>query len=432
MSRDNPFLSLRFLRPKPKDGSCSETSLSDGHAAERCGQREWEDFYRSRWQHDKTVRTTHGVNCTGSCAWDVHVKNGMIVWEVQATDYPGCGAAMPDHEPRGCPRGATFSWYTYSPVRLKYPYIRSALVDMWRKALDEHKDPVYAWRSIADDPEKVKAYQKVRGKGGLVRVSWDEAATLVAAALVHTIQKYGPDRVFGFTPIPAMSMVCYASGARFLSLIGGSMISFYDWYADLPPASPQIWGDQTDVPESADWYEAAYMLVWGTNLPMTRTPDAHFFTEARYRGTRVAAVAPDYAEYVKFADSWLPARAGTDGALAMAMTHVIFKEFYLDRASEYFTQYAKSYTDLPFLVRLDKDDADDTDGWLPGRFLRAADLGISMNNAEWKPMCWDGQTDKAVIPNGGIGFRWGEQGRWNLHQVDAQTDAQIDPCLSFA
>jgi nitrate reductase alpha subunit len=432
MSRQNSFLSLRFLRPKSRDGSCRETSLSDGHAAERCGQREWEDFYRSRWQHDKTVRTTHGVNCTGSCSWDVHVKNGMIVWEVQATDYPGCGAAMPDHEPRGCPRGATFSWYTYSPVRLKYPYIRSALVDIWRRTLEEYKDPVSAWQAIADDPEKVKAYQKVRGKGGLVRVSWDEAATLVAAALVHTIKKYGPDRIFGFTPIPAMSMVCYASGARFLSLIGGSMISFYDWYADLPPASPQIWGDQTDVPESADWYEAAYMIVWGTNLPMTRTPDAHFFTEARYRGAQVAAVAPDYAEYVKFADTWLPARAGTDGALAMAMTHVIFKEFYLDRASAYFTQYAKSYTDLPFLVRLDQYEADDSDDRIPGRFLRASDMGISTSNAEWKPMCWDAGSDKAVVPNGGIGFRWGEQGRWNLHPVDAQTDARIDPCLSFA
>jgi nitrate reductase alpha subunit len=61
-----------------------------------------------------------------------------------------------------------------------------------------------------------------------------------------------------------------------------------------------------------------------------------FYTEARYRGARVAAVAPDYAEYVKFADTWLPARAGTDAALAMAMTHVIVKEFYVDRTGALF------------------------------------------------------------------------------------------------
>ncbi|MBE0583804.1 MAG: nitrate reductase subunit alpha, partial [Desulfofustis sp.] len=313
---------FRFFRPRGADNECREEKTGDDWAVKRCNQRGWEHFYRDRWQYDKKVRTTHGVNCTGSCSWDVYVKNGIIVWETQRTDYPDCGEGFPNHEPRGCPRGATFSWYTYSPVRVKHPLVRSSLLQLWQEALAAHVDPVKAWQSIMTDPEKRRRYQRDRGKGGLVRLSWDEASTIIAASLIHTIQQYGPDRIFGFTPIPAMSMVAYAAGARFLSLIGGSLISFYDWYCDLPPASPQIWGEQTDVPESADWYESTYMIVWGTNLPMTRTPDAHFFTEARYRGARVAAVAPDYAEYVKFADTWLPARAGSDAALAMAMTHV--------------------------------------------------------------------------------------------------------------
>ena len=54
--------------------------------------------------------------------------------------------------------------------------------------------------------------------------------------------KYGPDRNVGFSPIPAMSMLSHAAGSRFMQLMGGPMLSFYDWYADLPPASPQIWG----------------------------------------------------------------------------------------------------------------------------------------------------------------------------------------------
>ena len=271
------FLSaLHFFRPRGDRYGCHEEKTADDWGEIRCGQRKWEDHYRRRWQYDKKVRSTHGVNCTGSCSWDVYVKNGILVWETQRTDYPDCGAGYPNHEPRGCPRGATYSWYTYSPVRLKYPLIRSSLLEMWRAAIKAQSDPVAAWSSIVDDPDQRRRYQKDRGKGGLVRVSWEEAATLVAASLIHTIRKHGPDRIFGFTPIPAMSMVCYASGARFLSLIGGSMVSFYDWYCDLPPASPQIWGEQTDVPESAEWYESTYMIVWGTNIPMTRTPDAHF------------------------------------------------------------------------------------------------------------------------------------------------------------
>jgi len=152
-----------------------------------------------------------------------------------------------------------------------------------------------------------------------VRCDWEEANELIAAATVHAIREYGPDRVGGFTPIPAMSPVSFAAGSRFLSLIGGHTTTFYDWYADLPPAAPQVFGDQTDVPESADWWDASYLVIWGTNLPITRTPDAHFMTEARYRGQKVVVVSPDYSDHVKFADDWLPAQPGTDGALAMAM-----------------------------------------------------------------------------------------------------------------
>ena len=428
MSAESFLSKLRFLRPRGKNHACREETVSNGWGEIRCGQREWEDFYRQRWQYDKKVRSTHGVNCTGSCSWDVYVKNGIIVWETQRTDYPTCGSGFPNHEPRGCPRGATYSWYTYSPVRLKHPLMRSTLLALWREALAAHPDPVAAWRSIVADESKRKSYQVERGKGGFVRVSWDEAAMLVAASLVHTIQTHGADRIFGFTPIPAMSMVCYASGARFLSLIGGVLASFYDWYCDLPPASPQVWGEQTDVPESADWYESSYMIVWGTNLPMTRTPDAHFFTEARYRGARVAAVAPDYAEYVKFADTWLPAKAGTDAALAMAMSHVILKEYYIERQSEYFSAYAKSYTDLPFAVVLEEHQGE----FKAGRFLRASDLGHTSNNAQWKTVLFDATSGRFVVPNGSIGFRWNEEGRWNLNLEDSITDAAVDPLLTFA
>jgi len=87
-------------------------------------ERKWEEFYRNRFQHDKRVRTTHGVNCTGSCSWEVFVKNGVVTWELQATDYPSLEAGLPPYEPRGCQRGISFSWYLYSPIRVKYPYAR--------------------------------------------------------------------------------------------------------------------------------------------------------------------------------------------------------------------------------------------------------------------------------------------------------------------
>ncbi|WIY07493.1 nitrate reductase subunit alpha [Amycolatopsis mongoliensis] len=391
----------------------------------KIGGRQADEFYRDRWSHDKVVRSTHGVNCTGSCSWKVYVKDGIITWEAQQTDYPSVGPDRPEYEPRGCPRGAAFSWYTYSPTRVRYPYVRGVLLEMYREAKARTGDPVEAWAEIVEDPERARRYKAARGKGGLVRATWDEATELVAAAHVHTIKRYGPDRVAGFSPIPAMSMVSHASGARFVSLLGGSMLSFYDWYADLPVASPQVFGDQTDVPESGDWWDAGYLIMWGSNLPVTRTPDAHWMAEARYRGQKVVAVAPDYADNVKFADEWLPARPGTDGALAMAMGHVILREFFAEKQVPYFTDYVRRYTDLPFLVRLEGRE----NGFVPGKFLTAADLDghAEAENAAFKTVLLDSATGEPVVPNGSLGHRFGEQGagRWNLELGDVVPELSL-------
>ncbi|AIM17227.1 nitrate reductase subunit alpha [Neobacillus sp.] len=390
--------------------------------------REAEGYYRERWQHDKVIRTTHGVNCTGSCSWKVHVKDGIITWETQQTDYPTTGPDMPEYEPRGCQRGATFSWYIYSPIRVKYPYIRGELLRLWQEARKKHSDPVQAWKSIAEDPVKRKSYKTARGKGGYVRATWDEIYELISAQMIHTIQEYGPDRIVGFSPIPAMSMVSYASGARFINLIGGNLLSFYDWYADLPPSSPQVWGEQTDVPETSDWFNSTYLLIWGSNVPQTRTPDAHFMVESRYKGTKVVCISPDYAEFVKFADNWLPVQAGMDGALAMGMTHVILKEFYVDNQTKFFEDYVKQFTDLPYLITLSKEG----DHYVAGRFLRASDIGMQTEYGDWKTIVWDQKSGKLAIPNGSMGHRWEGKGKWNLEMRDSENQVDdLDPMLTF-
>ena len=257
----------------------------------------------------------------------------------------------------------------------------------------------------------------MRGIGGFVRATWDEVNEIIAAANAYTVKTYGPDRVFGFSPIPAMSMVSYAAGARYLSLIGGVCMSFYDWYCDLPPAIPQTWGEQTDVPESADWYNSGFLILWGSNVPQTRTPDAHFYTEARYKGAKRVVVCPDYSEASKFADLWLSPKQGTDSALAMAIGHVILQANSTSTGRPSISAItARQYTDMPMLVRLVKrGDA------LCARALRARlrfrhgarrdqqsrmeDRRLSMRPAA-----------RSSCRNGSVGFRWGEKGKWNLEE----------------
>jgi len=391
---------------------------------------QWEEFYRNRWQYDKVVRTTHGVNCTGSCSWMVHVKDGIAAWELQAYDYPQFDHTIPNHEPRGCARGISFSWYLYSPLRVKYPYVRGALLDRWREARENYADPVDAWQSMVENPPTRASWTKRRGMGGFRRASWEQVIELIAASTIYTAKKLGPDRIIGFSPIPAMSMISYAAGTRFLSLLGGVALSFYDWYCDLPPASPQVWGEQTDVHESADWYNASYIVVAGSNVPMTRSPDAHYLSEARYRGAKVVVMSPDYSIASKFADAWLPVAQGQDGAFWLALNHVILKEFYQERQVPFFQDYLKRYSDLPFLVKL----SEEGEGiWRPGEFLRAEELerARELEHAGWI-LCVADRAGAVRIPKGSIGSRWSKkQGDWNLDLVDLLDGGEIDCSLSF-
>ncbi|WP_374316596.1 nitrate reductase subunit alpha [Aquabacterium sp.] len=418
-------------------------TFSNGHGVTTGEDRTWEDAYRARWQHDKIVRSTHGTNCTGSCSWKIYVKGGIVTWETQQTDYPRTRPDLPNHEPRGCARGASYSWYLYSANRVKYPMVRGELLKQWRAARTVAKTPVDAWANLVENTEGRRAWQRERGMGGFVRSTWDEVNEIIASANVYTIKKHGPDRIIGFSPIPAMSMISYAAGSRYLSLIGGVCMSFYDWYCDLPPASPQIWGEQTDVPESADWYNSTYIIAWGSNVPQTRTPDAHFFTEVRYKGAKTVAVTPDYAEVSKLADLWLHPKQGTDAAVAMAMGHVILKDFYFGEGAQarsaYFDDYARRYTDMPLLVQLKEQTLPDGRQILvPDRYLRASDFNNHLkqqNNAEWKTVALD-QDDKIVLPNGSIGFRWGaderpDKGLWNLESKEAMGGEQVKLKLSL-
>ncbi len=392
--------------------------------------RAWEQFYRNRWQHDKIIRSTHGVNCTGGCSWNIYVKNGIVTWEMQALDYPLLQDGIPPYEPRGCQRGISYSWYLYSPIRVKYPYMRGALMDLWREARARHNDPVDAWAALMADPEKRARYQRARGKGGFRRTTWDEALELIAASNIHTIKRYGADRIFGFSPIPAMSFLSYAAGARYLQLLGGVNLSFYDWYCDLPPASPEIWGEQTDVAESADWYHSKFIAVMGSNPNMTRTPDCHFLAESRHNGTKLVVLSPDFSQVSKYADQWIPLHAGQDGAFWMAVNHVILSEFHVAKPNDYFINYVRRYTDAPLLVRLEKTES----GYRPGQYLRAAEIERyrDATNGEWKFVVADGSSGELRMIGGATGHRWDpDQGHWNLLPRDPTDGAELHPQLSL-
>ncbi|MDV2887634.1 hypothetical protein RYX45_20895, partial [Alkalihalophilus pseudofirmus] len=99
---------------------------------------------------------------------------------------------------------------------------------------------------------------------------------------------------------------------------------------------------------------------------------------------------------------------------------------YVDQETPYFTEYAKQYTDLPFLVLLDKKKG----GYRSDRFLRASDLSDEHQLGDWKTVVWDENSNRPVIPNGSQGFRWDEGSRRNL-DLTLENGTVINPKLSF-
>ncbi|MEK6699262.1 MAG: molybdopterin-dependent oxidoreductase [Nitrospirota bacterium] len=312
--------------------------------------RGWETLYRDLYTYDYTARSTHSMNCTGSCTWKVFVKNNIAFKEEQYADYPAINSVLPTYNPRGCQKGANFIEYVYGPQRVKYPLIRTGL----------------------------------RGEGKWRKATWAEALSLIASKITSNISANGPDSVFFYSAIPAKHFVTFAGGARLANLTGAVMCSFYDWYCDLPPGEPITWGEQTDACEAADWVNSKYLILWGANLLETRIPDAHFMTEARMRGTKIVAIFPEYNPVSTHADIFVPVKPGTDAALALAMAYVIVNENLYDAA------YVKQFTDFPMLVRTDNK-----------KFLRESDM-LSGGSAD-KLYLWDTATAKAVLAPGTLG-----------------------------
>ncbi len=283
------------------------------------------DLYRKQWQWDRVAAGTHlRVNCISACAFDLYVKDDVVLREEQAAIYGQSSPDVPDFNPRGCNKGACFSELMYAPTRIKYPLIRVG----------------------------------ERGSGRWKRISWDEALDKVAGAIVQNAAEHGPESIVfdhGTTNVDFGP----GTGAelRLFSLLRSTMLDSWAGVGDMPMGAVQTWGMFNVEGTSDDWFRSDYIVIWAGNPVVTRIPEAHFLHEARYRGAKLIIVAPDYSPSAIHADLWVPISPGEDAALAMACAGVIVEEGLFDEA------YIREQTDLPFLVREDT-----------GQFLRQTDL----------------------------------------------------------
>ena len=280
----------------------------------------WADAYRKKWTWDKVAWGSHSVDCyPGGCPWRVYVRDGKIVREEQAADWTPVEAGIPDMNPMGCQKGASWSHCHYSPDRVTEPM----------KRVGE------------------------RGDGKFVPVSWDEALTDIANSILDAIEDQGPESILTpLTPEPGA-----APARQFALALGTPTTDGNAEFQDFSPGLHVTFGLFNPTASMDDWFLAELTLIWHANPVYTNIHWYHYLAEARYNGGEVVTIAPDYSPSAIHADYHVPVRIGTDAALALSMCKVIID------AGLYKKQFVQEQTDLPLLIRKDT-----------GRFLRGTDL----------------------------------------------------------
>ena len=272
---------------------------------------------------DRVVKGTHPTDCWYGmyCNYNLYAKDGVVLREEVAANYPPRGEA-PDFNPRGCQKGVCYSHRMYDPTRIKSPLKRLGK----------------------------------RGEGRWQRVSWEQALDEIAAGLLDVLVREGPEGVHEGRGSQWSRSNTFAASS-FFDVLGVSRIDVSSEEGDDHQGAAVTFGKAVFSQSADNWFYADLILLWGANPAYTHIPNFHFLAEARYNGSKVIAISPDYNASAIHADLWVPIRIGTDAALALSIAQVILEE------KRYNEPFIREQTDLPLLVREDT-----------RKFLRESDL----------------------------------------------------------
>jgi len=333
----------------------------------------WDDLYGDKWVWDKVSWGSHNNQCLpASCSFRVYSKNGVVWREEQTARSRASGPDYPDFNPSGCQKGCGFHNLLTSPERLRYPM----------KRVGE------------------------RGEGKWQRVSWDEAITEVADAILDAHQEYGPRAFTIDAPHVHAGSVAYAGHSRLSYMMAGTTVDLNTAIGDDHKGNAHVFGSMRNGFSADNLYDAELIIMSHSNWAYTAPPMWHFITEARYNGTETVLMSPDFSPSSVGADIHLPVKPASDAAFWLAVCQVIIEEDLVDM------EFAREQTDMPLLVRKDN-----------GKFLNA-----EMIDGGRGDQCYFYDLDKQIIvaaPRGTLAYNGNQamQGEWSVTLGDGSKAA---------
>ena len=293
----------------------------------------------------------------------------------EAVDLLGNGTSH-RWDPRVCQKGLALTRRFYGDRRVNGTMVRAGYKkwydDGFPRGKDGRPDESYfnrardEWIRMSHDEAAVivaaalkniaETYTGDEGKRKLKEQHYDEATIEATQGVGTQVMKFrggmpllGMTRVFGMYRM-ANSIALLDSHIRGVGpdkAMGPKGFDNYSWHTDLPPGHTMVTGQQTVEFDLNSVEQAKTVVVWGMNWITTKMPDAHWLTEARMKGTRVVVIACEYSATATKGDDVLVVRPGTTPALALGFANVIMQENLYDK------EYVQQWTDMPILVRMD-------------------------------------------------------------------------------
>ncbi len=275
--------------------------------------------------------TTHKIvcphDCPDTCVATVDVENGRAVRIGGDPDHPFTNGFL-------CAKVNQYLDRVYSPDRILHPLKRVGK----------------------------------KGEGKFERISWEVALETIASSFKRLSAAHGSQSILPYSYAGNMGLIHYGSlDRRFFGAIGASLLdrticstAGFEGYKTVMGAT--IGFDPEKVGN------ARLVIAWGANIISSNVHFWPFVEEARKKGGRLIVIDPYRSKTAEKADWHIAPLPGTDGALALAMMHVLFRDALIDH--DYVAKFTLGVEGLKARAQ----------EWPPAR--AAAETGLSVETIE--------------------------------------------------
>ncbi|MCK6601245.1 MAG: molybdopterin-dependent oxidoreductase [Bacteroidetes bacterium] len=216
------------------------------------------------------------------------------------------------------------------------PYTRSIICQRVRNYADRVYDP----GRITHPMKKVD--------GSWIRISWDEAIDLAAAALTEAIETYGPLSILSYQSAGSMSALKILNH-RFFNLLGGVTTTWGSLCGGASSAARLKCTGAAVIQDPLDVIHTKGLILWGRNPIHTSIHLLPIMTDLRKKGVRVVMIDPIVSDSAKFADQVYQVRPNGDGYLALALARELISNGWIDR--KFIRNHTEDYDKLMLVLR---------------------------------------------------------------------------------